>query len=63
MITLSGLRWLWQQRKAGRDLPEMWPEDVRRYLSLKREMCRRFGRPWDREQLREAEGIVRCLYG
>lgn len=61
MITLRGLRWLREQQKAGRELPDNWLRDSRRYLDLKRRVCSKFGRPWDREQLQEAEQLLHTL--
>jgi hypothetical protein len=63
MLTLSGLRILLKIRNNCGSLPEDWSEQAHKYLMNKRVIYKRFRRPWDYEQLKEAESIVRCLYG
>ncbi len=62
MLTIEGLRMLKEMRSQGKDLPEDWPEEARQYIKNKRKIAESFHRPWDRQQLAEAESIVRFLY-
>lgn len=62
MITLLGLRELWELRREGKKLPEGWSEQAKEYLEVKEKMVQEFGREWDKAQLQEAKAIIRGLY-
>lgn len=63
MITLNGLRELWEKRMSEQDLPEDWENEAKAYLRIKRWAVKNLGgREFDIKQLKEAEMIVRGLY-
>ena len=61
MMTLEGLRIMRELQRNGQPLPPFWLEEARHYLGLKRRAVRKFGRVWDREQLQEAESLLKTM--
>ena len=66
ILTLSGLRDLWERRKQGLELPDGWLDDAKAYLEHKRWACDNLGGPIEMKKqrkldLEEAEALLRCI--